>query len=345
MTTNPIDQMKQQIVHSSDSRKRINLSVFVLAILWFVSAVGALLDWFLQLTMISAVFSLASFSFIVALIWVLARARPRAEDFPVITGAGKPLLSFGVRTLLILGAVLITFMIGLMIGTGAGPVLVTGLVGLGLTLAWRRSLDYRLLLTGVVVGLLSGLGIALLGNSDLTWAIFNGLCLPPSFIGGMLLLRRTGLSRSRGMEGGFVSGMRSFLWGCVLALPAALLNLLGNLQGGDTWVQHIWQPIYALVPAFAEETWARLFLTTLCYAVLRPVSNQHPRRAVGVAILVGAFVHGFGHTGINPFGLVIGSLLYGFPTALLFIKKDFEHAVGYHFLIDLVRFIAALLNG
>ena len=64
-----------------------------------------------------------------------------------------------------------------------------------------------------------------------------------------------------------------------------------------------------------------------------------------VDLLVGALVHGFAHTGIDPFGLVIGSLLYGLPTALLFIKKDFEHAVGYHFLIDFVRFVAALLNG
>jgi F0F1-type ATP synthase assembly protein I len=64
-----------------------------------------------------------------------------------------------------------------------------------------------------------------------------------------------------------------------------------------------------------------------------------------VAVLIGALVHGFAHTGIDPFGLIIGSLLYGLPTALLFIKKDFEHAVGYHFLIDFVRFMAALLNG
>jgi hypothetical protein len=87
-----------------------------------------------------------------------------------------------------------------------------------------------------------------------------------------------------------------------------------------------------------------LFLTTLCYAVLRPVSNQYPRRALAVSVLIGALMHGFAHTGIDPIGLIIGSLLYGLPAALLFIKKDFEHVAGYHFLIDFLRFGAALMN-
>ena len=115
------------------------------------------------------------------------------------------------------------------------------------------------------------------------------------------------------------------------------------MQQSDTWVVNWWQPLYAIVPGIAEETWARLFLTTLCYALLRPATNHSPRRAVFGAILFGALVHGLAHTGINPIGLIIGSLLYGVPTALLFIKYDFEHAVGYHFLIDFVRYLAAWL--
>jgi hypothetical protein len=317
----------------------------LLAFLWLVVAVCAVLAWFLRLTILSVVVGLVSFIFIIALIWELARTRPRAVDFPDLTGVGKSRFGFGVRIVLILGVALITFVIGLMIGTGAAPIMVTGLIGLGLTLAWRHDLDRRMVTSGVAIGLLAGLGIAVLGNGDLTWAIFNDLCLPPSFIGGMLLLRRTGLGRSCWMDSGFTPGLRSFVWGCVLALPAALLNLLGNLQGSDIWVRHIWQPIYAIVPAFAEETWARLFLVTLCYAVLRPVCGTHPRRAVIAAILAGILVHGFAHTGIDPIGLIIGSLLYGLPAALLFIKKDIEHAVGYHFLIDFIRFLTAFLNG
>jgi hypothetical protein len=318
---------------------------WVLIMLWLTAAVCGFLAWLLHQTILSVVTGLAGFLFIVALIWVLARVSPRAEDLPELTRAGKPRLSFSVRMVFLLGAALATFIVGLMIGTGAAPVLISGLTGLGLILVWRRDLNQRLLFAGAGVGLVCGLGILLLGNGDLSWAVFSGLCLPPSFISGILLLKRTGLARCRWMEGDLVPGLRSFLWGCALALPGALLNLLGNLQGGDSWVRHAWQPLFALIPALGEETWARLFLTTLCYAVLRPVSSYHPRWAVGVAVLIGALVHGFGHTGIDLFGLIIGSLLYGLPSALLFIKKDFEHAVGYHFLIDFVRFIAALLNG
>ncbi len=33
--------------------------------------------------------------------------------------------------------------------------------------------------------------------------------------------------------------------------------------------------------------------------------------------------------------------LHGVSMALLFIKRDLEHAVGYHFFVDFVRFAAA----
>ncbi|MBE7385644.1 MAG: hypothetical protein F6J95_030125 [Leptolyngbya sp. SIO1E4] len=34
--------------------------------------------------------------------------------------------------------------------------------------------------------------------------------------------------------------------------------------------------------------------------------------------------------------------LFGVPMGLLFVKQDFEHAAGYHFFIDFVRFWVAL---
>lgn len=330
---------------SSNFPLEITTPSLLLAALWVASVVSMSLAWFLRMTVFSGVGGLVSFVFIVALIWILARARPAANELPDLAITGKPRLGFGWRLMLILAAVLATFIIGMMIGTSVSLLLVIGLLGLGSTLAWRSELDRRLLLNAVSVGLIVGLGIVLLGDGDLGWAIFNGICVIPAFISGMLLIRKTGLAHSKWMDGKFAFGLQSFLWGCVLALPAALLNLLGNLQAGDTWARHVWQSLYAFVPALAEETWARLFMTTLIYAVLRPVSGSHPWRAVVSAILIGALVHGFAHSGINPLGIVFGSLLYGLPTALLFIKKDFEHAVGYHFLVDFVRFLAAFLQG
>ena len=80
------------------------------------------------------------------------------------------------------------------------------------------------------------------------------------------------------------------------------------------------------------------------YSVLRPTTHLRPQRSIVVAILASVIAWGFAHSGVDPLGIFIGSLLYGLPVALLLIKKDFEHAVGYHFLVDFVRFMAAFLS-
>jgi hypothetical protein len=138
--------------------------------------------------------------------------------------------------------------------------------------------------------------------------------------------------------------LRGLLIGCVLGVPASLFNLLGNIQSQDTYIIHWWQPLYAIVPAIAEESWARLFLVSFCYAVLRPVADVRPRRAVVVAILISILAFSSAHAGLNPFVIVIDGLLFSAPYALLLIKKDFEHAVGYHFITDFFRFVAAFLS-
>lgn len=138
--------------------------------------------------------------------------------------------------------------------------------------------------------------------------------------------------------------LKGFLIGCVLAVPATLFNQIGNMYSQDTWVTHWWQSLYAIVPAITEETWASLFLVSFCYAVLRPVAGHHSRRAIVVAILISILAFSTSHAGLNPFVIVIDGLLFSTPYALLLIKKDFEHAVGYHFMVDFVRFIAAYLS-
>ena len=129
---------------------------------------------------------------------------------------------------------------------------------------------------------------------------------------------------------------------------ASLLNVLGGAYKSDTWVDDWWDTLEALSPGIIEEVWARLFLTTLCYALLRPTTNDRPRRAHVAAILIGAITHGLWHLPtlmiLGPAGLgyIVAGLLFGVPMALLFIKRDLEQAIGYHFFIDFVRFLAAL---
>jgi hypothetical protein len=287
---------------------------------------------------------LSSFLFVISLIWTLSRVPPFAADLPLLEQRLLFRLGFWAVAGLILVGIGILLAMGMVIGPAFSLLCVSALVGLAIVLAWRRKLTRRILSLGIAAGLVSGLGTRFLGNGDQTWAIFLMITVPPTFMAGALLANHTGLGRVRLVQGETAAGLCGFLWACVLALPAAILNLIGNMQAQDTWIERGWQAFYALVPGIAEETWARLFLTTLCYALLRPTTNPRPRRAVFLAVLVGVLAHGFLHTGIDPLGILIGSLLYFLPTALLYMKYDFEHAVGYHFLVDFVRYAAAFFG-
>lgn len=286
---------------------------------------------------------LSSFAFIVGLVWSLGRQKPAVDELPAFDIFSGERPGYWVRTILIFVGLALTFFIGMMVGTGFSLMLVCGLIGFGVTIAWRGQLTGRIAGLALAAGIISALGIAFLGNGDLSWAIANLITLPPAFSGGVLLLQRTQLGKVRLVEGEIGLALKGFAMGCLLAVPAAVLNQLGNMSGQDTWVVNWWQPLYAIVPGIAEETWARLFLMPFCYAIVRPVAGARPRRALGVAILVSLLAHGFAHTGIDPFGILIGTVLYTLPVALLLVKKDFEHAVGYHFMVDFVRFGGAFL--
>jgi hypothetical protein len=305
---------------------------------------GGILSLLPALSGFTVVVGLSSFVFIVVLIWTLSRKKPYAADLPDMDFLLTPRLGFGAAIGVIVTGIGVLFVIGMAVGRAASMYALSALIGAGITVSWRSRLTTRAAIFGVLAGLIAGGGIAFLGNGDLSWAVFNLMTVPPLFTGGALLIGRTNLARVRLLQGEYWHGLQGFLWASVLAVPASVLNLLGNMQARDTWLVHWWQPLYAIVPGIAEETWARLFVTTFCYALLRPATTPRPRRAVFVAVLAGILLWGFAHTGINPVGIVIGSLLYGIPTALLFFKYDFEHAVGYHFMIDSVRFVAALFQ-
>lgn len=316
----------------------------ILILLWLSTMGGAILSVVFPQRGFSVVVGLAGVAFIVLLIRTLIRKQPFSAELPEMDFLLPfPRSFWGILTILLVGIGSMC-VAGLMIGMSASFITISAFIGAGITLFWRSQLTTRMILVGLVATVIAGGGTLFLGNGDLSWAILEGIATFPLFTGGVLLVNRTNLACVRILQREYLIGARSFLWACVLAVPAALFNLLGNLQQGDTWIVHWWQPLYAIVPGVVEETWARLFLTTFCYAVLRPTTNTRPGRAIISAILIGALVHGFAHTGINPIGIIIGSLLYSVPTALLFIKCDFEYAIGYHFLIDLVRFLASVLR-
>ena len=320
------------------------LSITVLAALWVLAVVGAVGRFFYEWQGWNVLVGISCFAFAVGLIWVLGQTKPAINELPVPDAFTAKRPGFWVRTLLLFLGLGGTFFLGMMIGPGLSMMLVCGLIGSGVTLAWRKSLTWKIAGTGLAIGLISALGTVFLGTGDLSWAAAYLIMIPPAFTGGALLLQRTQLGHVRLLEGKPAMVLKGFLIGCVLALPASFMNLLGNLQSQDTYIVHWWQPFYAIVPGIAEETWARLFLVSFCYAVLRPTTNPHPRRAIVLAILISILAFSTAHGGFNPFVIIIDGLLFSTPYALLLIKKDYEHAVGYHFMVDFIRFIAAFLS-
>jgi hypothetical protein len=223
------------------------------------------------------------------------------------------------------------------------------LIAVRIIAMWRRRLTAGLVAAGLAVGLLAAAAqavqIASSGDPfDVFWAIFQTVTVPPLFIGGGLLLAHTGIGRSRLLEGKYLGAFIGFLTGCALYLPLALVNTVGGAHGGYTWMNALWKPLaFSWLPALAEETWARLFLVTLCYALLRPVSNERPHRAVVAAVLQSATAHGLVH-GPSLSALFETGLIYLLPMAVLFVKRDWEHAVGAHYVVNLVPFLAVFLR-
>ena len=64
------------------------------------------------------------------------------------------------------------------------------------------------------------------------------------------------------------------------------------------------------------------------------------------ALLIAAFVHGMAHypgSITSPLEGIYITLMYGLPLGLLYVKRDLEQAIAYHFFVDVVRFTAFVI--
>jgi hypothetical protein len=290
---------------------------------------------------------IAGIAFIAVLIVWIWRRRPVPEpevNQPIILAR----FGYGQTLLIVFGVFLSLFLIAF----AAHPQLVL-VVALTLMSGWlivvRRD-EIAARAVGIGLGL-AGLCMVLSylsGRLD-PYQAFYLACIPVLFVGGTLLTTITGLGRMHSVDGDWGKAATGFLGGCLLALPAAMLNVSFSAHAGDTWVNQVWEPAFALVPGIAEETWARLFMLTSIYAMLLPKSRHRPARALLTAVLIAALVHALSHLPaamvFSPAALQAGisAVLFGVPMGLIFARFGFEAAVGYHFFIDFVRFAVALL--
>lgn len=226
-------------------------------------------------------------------------------------------------------------------------ILMIGSAIVGLWLMVKHRLKFRVdrLILGGLIGLCCVLATYLIGPRDLRLALLYTLTIPIFFYAGNLLLTQTGLTQVWMLQGRKRQALKSFVWAGILSVPLILLNLFSSASPDEGAIEHWWQPFYAFAPALAEEIWARLFLVTLVYAWLQPVSGDHSGRAMGYAVLLPALLHGLAHyPESSMFSAILSGLLVGIPLGMLYVKRDLESAIGYHFFPVFIRWASIFLQ-
>ena len=210
----------------------------------------------------------------------------------------------------------------------------------------RREHAYALVLsaaTGV-----AALGAAWVPFHPAVWAVLQIGIVLPGLLAGWEVLRLSGLwqegvGRSRLLEQGIVPALQSVLSGIVLATPWALGIVLIGGADSQKWVQSWWQPLVAINPGIGEEVWGRILPVPLMFLLLRRVSR--PRTAYLVALLVMNYWFAYLHTpgGLaEVFSTILMGTLFVWPVSIVCLHRDLETAIGFHFWIDFVKFLAAL---
>ena len=93
----------------------------------------------------------------------------------------------------------------------------------------------------------------------------------------------------------------------------------------------------------AEELWFRLLLVGLCFFLLRPAIRTRPALAIVLAVLFSAITFGLAHDRTLERLLTTG-MLYGLPMAVVFARRDWEHAVGAHYMVNMIPWMMVFLE-
>ncbi len=314
------------------------------AVLWLASIATIAAGWLLGMPVLVSIGTIASLFFVLVLMAMLWREVPVLSMPTALTGFP----GFGATVALIAAAILVIFVVGDTPSPWIALSLVLSLVAIGYAIVWRSQINLHLVILALVAGLVCvGLGVNW-GNTG-PWRFAYYLSVALAILGGGVMVRRIDLTPVYMAQGKWLAALVGFGIGAVLALPSSLLNLASGIQNADTWVDEIWEPLVALVPGIAEESVARLVLLTLCVVLLRRRPGASSMKVIVAALLISTFAHALAHLSIfevfSPAGgmMILAGLLFGLPMGLVFLRFGFEAAVGYHFMVDFVRFLAAYL--
>jgi hypothetical protein len=238
----------------------------------------------------------------------------------IIVGVTALLLFLGVKSSVIFVMALFTFMVSIWI-----------------IVKYKNQISRPLTLKGLIIGGLCSLAQYNYWPSLL--AIF--IIVPFFYISASLLNDKFKFTRIHFNNGNYSKLVKSFLTGCLFGLPMALLNLLNVIASNPfNWLNQFWQPVLAFNFVLLEETWVRLFIMTLIFALV--VSKTDKKYiAVLMAIVVSSVIFGMTHySHVDIQNCINIIFLYGVPLAVLFYKRDFETVVGFHFVINFVSAVS-----
>jgi hypothetical protein len=315
----------------------------VLIIMWFLTTVPTIIMLFRGVRSSGQLrdqFHILQAAYVLALFWYLIRTGPSVEQLPELNPLVLPKRRIGKWIPVIMIALLFWSEFA-----GQGILLpLLMLASIWILIVWRREIGFVPTLLGLAVATIALLGgLPMYRNYMLGKEIYFVLLVfvPPMFVAGGLLYQYTGLGGSQLFKGQYSKALRSFLSGCLLFVPFGLLNAATQSPGTSmTWVNHWWMPFsLPFFSGLAEEVWFRLFLVTLCYFMLRPAFNQSPAVAVILSVLFSGIVFGLGHGGLLIDRFLITGLLFGVPLGVIYVRRDWEHAVAAHYMINMIPWI------
>ncbi|MBE0685958.1 MAG: CPBP family intramembrane metalloprotease [Anaerolineaceae bacterium] len=322
--------------------------IIALVIMWFLSTVSfvvMLLNGVRNNDQFRVMRDIIQVAYVLALFWYLIKTGPSVKQLPDLNPVFLPKLRIS-KLIPVIGITLL--FIAEFFGQGLLlPLLM--LATIWILIAWRRDISLPAVLLGLGLTTIAFLaGLPFYQNQYLEKVNFIVLLVfvTPMFVVGGLLGKRSGLVGSQLYTRRYREGVKNFLCGCVLFIPLGLANAAsGAPDPGMTWVTHWWIPFsQPWFSGIVEEAWFRLFLVSLCYWLLQPAFNKRPSISVIYAVLFSGITFGLGHGGTLLDRFVMIGLLFGLPMAIVFIKRDWEHAVGAHYIINMIPTLMVFLE-
>ena len=284
--------------------------------------------------------------YVAALFWHLARTGPSVNQLPEINQRVTARWKF-IAWLPVLGIALI-FWLNLVSDDGRDLLIVLSVVASVVVLVvWLSDIRLGLVIQGITVAIfayLTGLQFVKIGVLSESWNTIMSAFTLPFYIAGGLLFKRTGLGGMQLLSGKYRDALKSLLFGSLLFVPLGLINALGVPSVDTTSVREWWMPLW--LPWWSginEETWFRLYLVGLTYFLMRPAFRKYPNLVVIAAVLFSGITFGVGHDRTVE-GFLTTGLLYGVPFAAVFAKRDWEHTVGAHYMVNMIPWMMVFLE-